>query len=1137
MTPRASAAVRAALRDHEPSVEQWAAIAHEPVPVAIIAGAGSGKTAVMAARVVRFVEEAGVHPSRILGLTFTNKAAAELEQRISDAFAQLDPPPADRPHIATYNAFADGLLREHGVRIGIDPEVGLLSEAQRWQLLLSCFDALEPFDAIDSRSPSSICRSVLGLADACGNHLLTPERIIACDERILRDAAQFPDEVVLCSRRRIELARVVRAYQDAKLRARRIDFGDQVTRAVEILERHPGVAQELRERYPAILLDEYQDTNVAQRRMIQLLAPTGHNVTAVGDARQNIFQWRGSTLFNLIDFPIRHFLRDGSAPHSYLTLSENFRSGRRILAVANRVIDRVPLQRRPGDALRPYAANGEGWVGVKLLADQDAEAAFIASEVRRLHDGPRRGSPGSPGAGVPASPPAPDGVGDRQGGGGPPRAGSGSASRRGAEPVDPLITWSEFAILVRRKAHIRPILDALAARGIPVDVVGLAGLLQVPEVLDTIAWLRAIADPGPLANRWLARILLGPRFRIHYRDVALLARWAAQRTKELTEARSTGGLPTGVPGAESGPAIGVPGAIGAQAGSPPQPEAEPDEVAYSLSEALDHLEEIERLGPQAIVRLRRAQAELTALRARAGDPLADLVQAVVRESGIAEALEVAGGAAMANITSFLGAVASFAPVTGAPSLPAFLAYLDAAEEVEETLEVGTPSGTDSVKLMTVHQAKGLEFDVVFVPGVAARANDKGERVDSIFPDERTSNPMTSYGQLPHSVREDAEHLPSPWAPDGRPRKKAELLRELRERAVEDERRLFYVALTRARRRLYVTAAWWYVRQSKPRGPSVFFEEVAQDPETEVLGADAMPQESPLLARLGELAVWPPDPPNRVRRDVLFPQGYAVALEEVLSGSTTAESSFTSLDPAARARAGTLLAEHRRVAAALLRDATALLSATADARGDAASAQLPASLSATQVVGLLSRRLQPADIARPMPTRPSDAARVGVEVHRWIEEQARGLTGLADEEALDAPAMPLDRRRISALQEQFRSLGFADRRLATLDTGEPMAELAFSLKIGGRVVRGRIDAVYETDAGGLEVVDFKTGQRVPEGDLDQLAIYAVALNRLGVLRPVPLTVTYCYLADGSLDSRVIAPDEAEAVLAAMAAGLR
>lgn len=1063
MKRRASEAVRAALRGHDPSDEQWAAIFHPAVPLAIIAGAGTGKTAVMAARVVWLTEEARFTASQILGLTFTNKAAGELEARIEEAFGELDPVPLERPHIATYNAFADSLLREHGVRIGIDPEVGLLSEAQRWQLLLSCFDTLPPFDAVDSRSPASICRSVLGLADSCGNHLVTPERVIEEDERVLRDAGQFPDDVVACSRKRIELARVVRAYTDAKLRARRIDFGDQVTRAVEIME-DPAVAAELRARYPAILLDEYQDTNVAQRRLIQLLAPTGHNVTAVGDARQNIFQWRGSTLFNLLDFPTKHFLRAGGETHEYLTLSENFRSGRRILEVANRVIDRVPAERRPGAALRAHAANGDGWVGVKLAADQEEEASFIASEVERLH------APGETGTETP---------------------------------------WSEFAVLVRRKSHIRPIHDALRERGIPVDVVGLAGLLEVPEVLDTIAWLRVLADPGPMANRWLARILLGPRFRIHYRDLTRLARWAAVRTKELTEGRQ----------------LHAP-----EEDAPAELEAEPDEVAYSLSEALDHLAEIDGLGPLALARLDRASNEIAALRSRSGEPLADLVQAVMRESGIAEAMETAGPGASVNLTGFLGVVAGFAPVAGDPSLPAFLAYLDAAEEVEETLEVGAPSSVDSVKLMTVHQAKGLEFDVVFVPGVAARANERNERVDSIFPDERTSNPMTSHGQLPHLVREDAAHLPNPWQPDGRPRKKPELQRELTQRAVEDERRLFYVALTRARKRLYVTAAWWYHRQSKPRGPSAFFEEVRNDPASEELTPAAMPQESPLLARLTELAVWPPEPPNRLRRDGLFPDGYPAALEELLAGAVAPEEHLARLDPAARLRAEELLAVHRGVAAALVRSAE-------DARPVVApEVSLPRSVSATQVAGLLSKRITPGELARPLPRKPSEAARIGVEVHRWVEEQARGLTGLADEEAFDVPSAPLAAGRIRDLRESWLAMGYGQRRIARLDSGEPMAELPFVLKVGRKLVRGRIDAVYETDNGGLEVVDFKTGSPEDVDGVDQLDLYAVALSRLGVKFQGPLTLTHCYLALRTSTSRTITRSEADAALAAVQARL-
>ncbi len=1075
-----SPAIRASLGGHDPSPEQLRAITHEPIPLAIIAGAGSGKTAVMAARIVWMIECQALQPSQILGLTFTNKAARELEDRICGACAEMAPRPREEPQVATYHSFADGLIREHGVRIGIDPEVGLLSEAQRWQLLLSELDRLPAFDVIESRSVAMICRMALGFADQCANHLLSPEMVVAQDERILNDAAQFSEEVIATSRRRIELARVVRAYLDAKQRTQRIDFGDQVTRAVEILERFPSVAADLRQRYRAILLDEYQDTNVAQRRLIQLLAPTGYNVTAVGDARQNIFQWRGSTLFNLIDFPACHFLRAGGKPHGYLSLSQNFRSGARILNVANRLISGIPEARRPGKALAPDPRNGEGWVGVKQLCDQIEEASYIAEEIQRLQ---------------------------------------GMRTRPGRDPA----RWSDFAILVRRKAHIAAIYDALCARGIPVEVVGLGGLLQVPEVMDVVAWLRVLADPGPSGNRWIARILLGPRFRVHYRDLVLLARWAASRNRELAESKR----------ALQPPAEGSGG--GASGGG----ELDPEEVAYSLTEALDHLDEIEGLAPEASRRLARARAELAALRPRTSGPLLDLAQEAATSTGIAEALDVMAGpgSGWANLTGFLGLVANFAPISGEPSLPAFLAYLDAAEEVEETMELAAMATDDSVKLMTVHQAKGLEFEVIFVPAVAARRNGNGDHVSSVFPDERISNPMISYGQLPYPVREDAEHLPKPWLPDGQPRKKAELGRELRERAVEDERRLFYVALTRARQRLYVTAAWWYLRQSRPHGPSAFWEEVAAAPETEVLPGAEMPERNPLLARLSERATWPPHPPHLLHPDPIFPESYPGALEALVSGELSAEELLSRLEPSARARAEALIGEHRHLAAAVGR----IGRPAAPVGGAAPRRGLPATLSATRAVDLAAGRLSPRELVRPFPGRPEPSRRIGIEVHRWIEEQARigPLAGLGDEEILDAPAAQIETARLAELKQRFQSLGYGERRLACLDTGEAMAELPFVLKVGGCLIRGRLDAVYECDDGGLEIVDFKTGSASSASESDgihQLAIYAAALLQLGVDLKGPLRVTYCYLGTGTRDSRTLDPADAQRALSDLAAAL-
>ncbi|MEX2588059.1 MAG: ATP-dependent DNA helicase [Actinomycetota bacterium] len=1068
---KASAAVRASMRGNDPTAEQWKAIAAAPEPQAIIAGAGSGKTAIMAARMVWMAEQGLVRPGQILGLTFTNKAARELEERIDVAFDRMDPSPEDRPTVSTYNAFADRLVREHGLRIGFDPDSALLSQAQAWQLLGESLDNIEPFEAIDSRSIASITRSALSLADQCANNFVTAQEVVEEDRRVMERAGAYEKDVLTCSGRRIELCSVVRAYQDLKKLRRCMDYGDQVTKAVEVLEKWPSVAAELQAKYPAILLDEYQDTNVAQRRLLQAMAPQGSNVTAVGDARQNIFQWRGSTLYNLIDFPDKHFLRTGGKRHDYLSLADNFRSGSRIVELANTVIDQVPGDRRPGQAQAAVRANLEGFVGAKLLEDQRREAQFIAGEIQRLHGEP-------------------------------------AAVNR------PPVGWKDCAVLVRRKSHMSTIYSTLREADVPVEVVGLGGLLQVPEVLDTVAWLRLVADPGPGSNRWLARIVFGPRFRVHYRDLAVLARWAAARTREMSDAKR-----------ESSEAIDGAAVLDETA-------FEPDEQAFSLVEALDHLDRIEGLAQDARTRLQQLHGELAELRVRSSLPLLDLVQTILSRCDIAEALRASprqdAGASLGNLRQFMNLVANFSPVTGDPSLGEFLEYLDAAEDADDPMGLEVSSSEDSVKLMTIHAAKGLEFEVVFVPGVASGENAKGDKVYSIFPDERASNPMISFSQLPYRVREDRHHLPDPMTLNskGSPtlKNRRGFADELRARAVEDERRLFYVALTRARQRLYVTAAWWYERQRRPHGPSVFFEEVAAHPQVQDLGVAERPEASPLMQQLAARAVWPPKLAARGGAAPELPDGPVAALKGLLGGELTAGDLLGRLHGPARARAEELLEGHRAAARALGSDP-----------GQTVPDALPLqSVTASQAVSVASGAGERA-LRRPLPQKPGKSALMGTEIHRWIEEQARGLTGLVDEEGIDDRLTDVDQAKLGELKNAFVRMGFAQRTLAELPGGEPMAELRFVLKVGRHLVRGRMDAVYEMD-GGLEIVDFKSGVELEIPEVDQLVLYAAALRKLGIVSERSLRLTYCYLASARTESRSISAEEVDGALESLASRL-
>jgi DNA helicase-2/ATP-dependent DNA helicase PcrA len=1032
--PRSSPAIKAALKGYEPTDEQWRAISHPLEPIYLIAGAGSGKTAVMAARIAWALETQPFSPSQVLGLTFTNKAAEELQERVRLALAGMHDDSGEDVSIFTYNAFAAGIVRDHGLLVGVEREAGLLSAAQQWQLVLTCLDDLPPFDALEVRS-SYVVGQTLNLAGSIGDHMVAVSDIEAAADRVL-SMRGIDDKIAETARKRKELCRAVAAYVNAKSRTARIDFGDQITKAVEVLEGNQEVRESYHKRFPFVLLDEYQDTNVAQRRMLQALIGPGGAVTAVGDARQAIFAWRGATMFNLINFS-QDFPRASGQPYEPISLSENFRSGSRILDVANAVVEPIDVNRRPGAPLRAVRSNGEGRVELGLFSDERAEADWIAARCESLH---------------------------------------GQPAAKGRDEVQ----WKDIAILVRRKAAMDMLLQALEEKEIPVEVIGLGGLLKTPEVTEVVAWLRAL-ETKPGANRWLARILLGPRWRIDYKDLALLSRWSAEQTWDLRVRLAAGD-------------------------EEHAREMEPGDVGFALAEALDHLDEIELLGAEAKKRLKAFSKRLASIRRRSNAPLLELVQEIIRQAGIGDALDSSTSrtapAARQNISNFLDQVATFSPVEGEATLRSFIAYLDAAEAAEETLEAIQPADQDSVKLMTVHSAKGLEFECVFVPSVASAVSERtGEPIYSIFPNTRASNPLTSYSELPYEVREDADQLPT-FEGKLPPFKKA-----VTERVVEDERRLFYVSLTRAKQRLHVTASWWYGRDQIPKGPSPFWQELAKLAEgglVDIVERYEEPDErNPLFDAMEDRREWPPVPRLGLE-DALFPEGWGRVADEVVAGRTTVEALLEQL-PADEVAAA------REMVEASERDLSVIAAATVAEPSPVPA--VPDIVSATSWVGLAKGEVSAWDLVRPLPERPTSARRIGTEVHRLIEEHSLGVSTFPDELELDEPSSAPEPSAIDAMLERYKER-YGDRRIATLPSGKPMIELPFTLRKGDQMIRGRIDAVYETDDGGLEIVDFKTGRRFePSSEADQLEVYAEALRAAG-LEVGQLSLTYAFLADES-----------------------
>lgn len=1037
----APAEISQAMGGRSPTVQQWQAISHVPAPSSIVAGAGSGKTAVMAARVVYLAmvaegriaaEHEGALPSQILCLTFTNKACEELTNRVRKATADLDLPEGEEATVLTYHAFAATLLDEFGLLGGIEPGAQLLSEAQKWQLIEKSLDGME-FDYEEVRNERYLVPKVLGLADSCQNHLVDIDALIA---RCATDARDPDSDIRESAQKRGELAQVAKRYQAAKAGIHAIDYGDQISMAVRLVEDHPEVGERFRERYRAVLLDEYQDTNFAQAVLLRGLLGAGYPVTAVGDPDQNIYAWRGANLFNILRFPTD--FPSASGPVERQPLYVNFRSGSRILRVADEIIGKVPAERRAGDKeLRPHPGRGEGRVLAFTATDERAEALRIAEMIKAE-------------AGV-------DGA------------------------------WSRVAVLCRKKRLFGPIAEILRAEGVPLEVVDLGGLLKMPEIVDVLAWLQLLNDPA--RNVALARILMGPRWRIGYRDLAILSRWASGKNKALEAELDDDSMTTS--------------------------------VQFSLLEAIEHLDDemMAGISDEGVARLRSFREAFVALRRSAHGPLGDLVARIAERTGLMRELEAAGtpaaNNARLNLLNFVDHVTNFSPVSGEASLSTLVDYLLTAEDSEDDLAPAQSSTSNTVKMLTIHKAKGLEWDVVFVPGMA----DSGR--SGIFPDvSRQPDPATQPKTLPFELRGDREDLPLRAG-----YKTTKAYKEaLRERGMEEERRLCYVALTRARDLLVVSSAYWYQGPKTPFEPSLFYREISQHEDCEILEEVGCPEENPLTEfRSRRVHEWPP--PGRVDdEDELFPQGWHEA-------ATLPEEDLRR--HAEDLGAGVLAGFDGQLAADLER------AALIDSRTRPSSAVvLPSSLSVSALVDYVGcpKRFFWTSI-RPLPRKPKPAARLGSEVHRWIEQQSRGQTTLIDLDEVTAlpDVSPGESFGAPDVEQQLKNafLGSRFAEVAPLYTERP-----FMLMVEDLIVRGRIDAIFGEQDGPWEVVDYKTG-RVPDVDADrlglQLDLYALACMDIWRKDPSELTLSFYYLAADHVAQRP--SDDAGTVRARVASILR
>ena len=493
------------------SDQQLDAITAPLEPGVIIAGAGSGKTTVMAARVVWLVGTGAVRPEEVLGLTFTRKAAAELSHRVRTALLQAGVI-ADRgvdesgeQLIMTYDAFAARLVAEHGLRLGYEADPTMITGATRYRLASRVVkSAAGPFEFISRLRPASVTERVLKLDSDLQQHLVDPDQLDHHARDLLIGLESAPKNqrgnvyadvkrAIISVQERLELASLVRDYQHLKERLGLVEFADQMAIAARLVTEVPQVSIALRAAFRVVLLDEYQDTSAAQAIMLRGLfsgsTPSdglGHPVTAVGDPFQAIYGWRGAAASNITSFA-DDFRRLDGRPSRQFALTVNRRSGSSILRVAN--VLSGPLRHSgalDGDAglglLQAPPGTASGQVRAATFDTWPEEIAWICDQIVEVH-------------------------------------------RTGVAP-----RWADIAVLTRRNADIAALYGDLTARDVPVEIVGLGGLLQLPEVMDLTATLRLVDDVT--ANPDLIRLLTGPRWQVGPRDLALLGRRARELARD-----------------------------------------------------------------------------------------------------------------------------------------------------------------------------------------------------------------------------------------------------------------------------------------------------------------------------------------------------------------------------------------------------------------------------------------------------------------------------------------------------------------------------------------------------------------------------------------------------------------------------
>ena len=1012
-------------------------------PAVVIAGAGSGKTETMSNRVLYLVANGFATPDQILGLTFTRKAAGELSVRIRKRLRQLSQLPefkhitSTSTAVTTYHSYAGKLLSEHAIRYGIDADAEPLGEAAIWQIASDVVRNWSDDSYRNDSAVSTVIKDLLGLSKLMLEHQVKAADIESIGNEMLErlealggDTNDETRKVARAMRQRNSLLPMVEAFMERRKAAGELSFDDQMSLAADIAQNFEDVGVLERGKYKVVLLDEYQDTSQSQVRMLSSLYGAGHPVMAVGDPSQAIYTWRGASAGTMASFHKYFPKAPGQTGIEQFSLPTTFRNDAIILAAANSISAQIKAdggQQVVELEARNGAGAGELCYGIYETVETESQA--IAEYFKALWN-PAEGK--------------------------------------------------SFAVLVRKRSQIPSIENALREQGLPVEVIGIGGLIHIPEVADVVTLMKIITDPD--AGSSLMRHLTGPRINLGPRDIAALGAFSRERAKAMH--------------ADSKSFIKK-----IAAGNPEQLEAD-DQFAGSIIDALDEIASAKKSGFSDLgyQRLLTFAQDLRRLRSRAGGQITDLISEIENYLTLESEITLREGSQTGrrHVDRFLDEASKFERSGG--SVSAFLDWLDVASDEEGGLKVGAPEvRTDVVQILTVHMAKGAEWDVVAVPGLS----------EGTFPGVNKSDPdnwLKNEKHVPFALRGDAHELPN-FSLEGIT-KNSEASKAIKAFATQcvdqikmrEEMRLAYVAVTRARTHLICTTSWWRDGANSV-SPSQIFTLIASaasahggrlisDVSAPDDDADNPTLENPLTA------IWPRDYLGDKRAQ------FDAAIE--LVNASDVHPLIDSQDPEVNS---------------WIMDAHSLITEVRNRASDVLEVPLPSRMSTSTMVALHENPQELAlNIRRPMPRGQDQYSRRGTAFHLWVERQFTDAATLFGDEYLDYLDPLDDDSKLEDLKAAWLKSTFATRTPARV-------EVPFETTIAGVLIRGRIDAVY-ADGDGFQVVDWKTGSKqLGKSAQVQLAMYRLAWAKLSGCDISTISAAFHYVPSGITDSPSDLLDEA------------